>query len=75
MEEERLPELHVQLRWPDGVVRCPERGSDDVTWLATARVWKCYCKHAKANFSLKAGTIFEDSRIGLEKWLPALWRS
>ena len=62
-----------EIRWPDGVVRCPTCGSDHVTYLANARRWKCYAKHSKAQFSLKVGTIFEDSAIGLEKWLPALW--
>src|SRR3970040_79359 len=61
------------IRWPDGVVHCPHCGSDNVTYLEKARVWKCYTKHPKAKFSLKVGTIFEDSAIGLEKWLPALW--
>ena len=60
------------IRWPDGVVRCPTCDSDHVTYLATQRRFKCYAKHAKAQFSLKVGTIFEDSAIGLEKWLPAL---
>lgn len=61
------------IRWPDGVVRCPRCDSDKVTYLANARVWKCYGDHPKAKFSLKVGTIFEDSAIGFEKWLPALW--
>ena len=62
-----------EIRWPDGIVRCPTCGSDHVTYLATQRRWKCYGKHPKSQFSLKVGTIFEDSAIGLEKWLPALW--
>ena len=61
------------IRWPDGVVKCPTCGSNHVTYLATQRRYKCYAKHSKAQFSLKVGTIFEDSAIGLEKWLPALW--
>jgi hypothetical protein len=36
-------------------------------------VWKCYEKHARAKFSLKVGTVFEDSPLPLQKWLPALW--
>jgi transposase-like protein len=63
----------VAMRWPDGVVRCPTCGSDHVTYLASQRRWKCYAKHAKSQFSLKVGTLFEDSPLGLEKWLPALW--
>src|SRR3982074_194883 len=61
------------LRWPDGVVRCPRCGSDDVSYLPNARVFKCYVKHEKQKFSLKVGTIFEDSPIPLEKWLPVMW--
>src|SRR5712692_9264391 len=63
----------VAMRWPDGVVRCPTCGSDHVTYLETQRRWKCYAKHAKPQFSLKVGTLFEDSALGLQKWLPALW--
>jgi transposase-like protein len=63
----------VSLRWPDGKVLCPRCGSDDVSYLPNARVFKCYVKHPRQKFSLKVGTIFEDSPIGLEKWLPAMW--
>ena len=61
------------IRWPDGVVRCPTCDSDRVTYLTSQRRWKCYGQHPRAQFSLKVGTIFEDSPIGLQKWLPALW--
>jgi transposase-like protein len=61
------------IRWPDGVVKCPYCNSDGVTYLENARVWKCRKIHPKAKFSLKVGTIFEDSPIPLQKWLPALW--
>jgi transposase-like protein len=70
---ENCRELMVQLRWLDGKVKCPYCGSEKVTYLAKNRVWKCYTGHAKPKFSLKTGTIFEDSPLGLEKWLPALW--
>ena len=62
-----------EIRWPDGIVRCPHCGSEKVTYMETARRWKCYGKHPKPQFSLKVGTIFEDSAIPLQKWLPALW--
>jgi transposase-like protein len=61
------------LRWPDGKITCPRCGSDHVVYLAKTRVWKCYAKHPQPTFSLKTGTIFEDSPLGLNKWLPALW--
>jgi len=70
---EHCKEFMVQLRWPDGVIKCPECGVQKVTWLAKPRVWKCYANHPKPRFSLKTGTTFEDSPIALEKWLPAVW--
>ena len=63
----------LAMRWPDGIVRCPSCGSDHVTYLGTQKRWKCYGKHPKAQFSLKVGTVFEDSPLPLQKWLPALW--
>lgn len=65
----------VNLRWPDGEVACPHCGSNDVDYLPSAKVFKCFSKpaHAKAKFSLKVGTIFEDSPMGLDKWLPVMW--
>jgi len=65
-------EFMVALRWPDGVV-CPTCGRDDPRYLANARVWECRNKHPRKKFSLKTGTIFEDSPIGFDKWLPAMW--
>src|SRR2546429_398967 len=70
---ENCKRVMVQLRWPDGIVKCPQCGSARITYLANARVWKCYEKHERPKFSLKTGTIFEDSPLGLDKWLPALW--
>ncbi|MFZ3339712.1 MAG: IS1595 family transposase [Terriglobales bacterium] len=70
---ENCKRVMVELRWPDGKIACPHCGSEKVTWLAKNRVWKCYSGHPKPKFSLKTGTIFEDSPVGLDKWLPALW--
>lgn len=63
----------ISARWSDGQVRCPTCGSERVTYLANARLWKCYGKHPRAKFSLKVGTIFEDSPLGLDKWMVAIW--
>jgi len=70
---ERCRKFMVEARWPDGAVRCPTCNSDHVTYLVNARVWKCYGKHERPKFSLKVVTIFEDSAIPLEKWLPTVW--
>jgi hypothetical protein len=61
------------VRWPDGTVTCPRCGSGRVRYMTASRLWKCYEKHPQAKFSLKVGTIFEDSPLPLQKWLPALW--
>jgi transposase-like protein len=65
--------LMIGLRRPDGKVTCPRCGSDDVKYLPNARVFKCYRKHPCQKFSLKVGTVFEGSPIGLDKWLPVMW--
>ncbi len=70
---ENCKAVMVKLRWPNGKIACPQCGSEHVIFLAKARVWKCYGKHDRPKFSLKTGTIFEDSPIGLDKWLAALW--
>jgi transposase-like protein len=72
-EFENCKTFMVELRWPDGVVKCPRCDSEKVFWIAKERVWKCYGKHDHAKFSLKTGTIYEDSPLPLEKWLPATW--
>jgi transposase-like protein len=63
----------TDLRWPTGKVTCPTCGSEKVSYLAKAKLWKCYSKHDRPKFSLKTGTIMEDSPIGLDKWLTAMW--
>src|ERR1700689_4555124 len=70
---DKCRELITFLPWPEGKVRCPRCGSDKVGYLEKARVYVCYAGHKKAKFSLKVGTVFEDSPIALEKWLPCVW--
>jgi transposase-like protein len=62
----------VAARWPDGVT-CPTCGSKGVYFDKSRMGWICKSTHPKRKFSLKTGTIFEDSPIGLDKWLPAVW--
>lgn len=63
----------IGKRWPDGVVRCPACGRKDVRYLASRGLWECKTRHPKAQFSIRAGTIFEDSHIALNLWLAAIW--
>jgi hypothetical protein len=60
-------------RWPDDVAVCPTCGERDVPYVAARRVWQCKRRHPKCQFSVKVGTIFEDSPIALGKWLTAMW--
>jgi len=66
-------EYLVERRWPDGVVKCPRCGSDDVLFQRKYNRYQCGKKHDRRQFTLKTGTIFEDSPIGLDKWLMAMW--
>jgi len=58
------------LRWPNGVV-CPRCEATTIGFIASRSLWRC--KACKYEFTVKKGTIFEDSPIPLSKWLPALW--
>jgi transposase-like protein len=72
-DADRCAEYMIAERWPDGQVRCPQCDSTNVKYLPNAKLWKCYEKHPRQKFSLKVGTIFEDSPLPLQKWLPAVW--
>ena len=65
-------EYMVSRRWPDGVT-CPQCGSDSVYFDSSRNGWECKTRHPKRKFTLKTGTIFEDSALGLDKWLPCVW--
>lgn len=62
----------VSQRWPEGV-KCPTCGRQDVRYVSTRRIWECKGSHPRRQFSVKIGTIFEDSPISLNKWLVAVW--
>lgn len=62
----------VALRWPDGV-ECPHCRSKEVSFLENQQRWQCKNKHPHRQFSVKNGTVFEDSPIALGKWLVAIW--
>ena len=61
----------MKLRWPDGRVTCPRCGHDEHSFLSTRRMW--FCKGCKKQFTIKVGTIFEDSPLGMDKWMTAVW--
>jgi transposase-like protein len=63
--------LVASLRWSDGIAVCPRCENTKTSFLSTRKMWKCLA--CKKQFSAKVGTIFEDSPIGLDKWLTAMW--
>jgi transposase-like protein len=66
-------EYLVAHRWPEGVI-CPGCGSKNVLFQAKYNRWQCGSKHSLRQFTAKTGTIFEDSPLGLDKWLTAMWQ-
>src|SRR5271157_2740671 len=64
-------ETVAKAKWPDGQPQCPKCGGKKVSFVTTRRVWTCL--GCRKQFSVKVGTVFEDSPIGLDKWLVAMW--
>src|SRR5437879_4662880 len=71
-DPDRCHALMVEARWPRGVV-CPTCGTPDPRYIPARRLWECREHHERRQFSLKVGTTFEDSPIGLDKWFVAMW--
>jgi transposase-like protein len=65
-------EFMTGMRWADGVA-CPHCKSKEVGFLQTRKIWKCKRKECRKQFSIKTGSIMEDSPLGLDKWLIAIW--
>jgi hypothetical protein len=72
-DSDRCIQYLAAKRWPDDVALCPICGRKDAAYVEARRVWQCRTRHPKAQFSIKVGTIFEDSPIALGKWLMAMW--
>jgi transposase-like protein len=62
----------ASMRWPNGAV-CAHCGGSKVSYLSTRRIWKCMNRECHKQFSVKTGSVFEDSPIPLDKWLTAVW--
>ncbi len=70
-DPQRAFDYAVSLRWPGGNVRCPRCNSDKHYFIKTRRLW--LCRGCDKQFTVKVGTIFEDSALGLDKWMTAFW--
>lgn len=71
-DKAKAREYAIAQRWPHGV-RCPKCGSADVIFLERYERWHCRARHASPQFTLKTGTVMEDSPVPLGKWLIAMW--
>ena len=72
-DPQRCVDYVIALRWPDGKVKCPTCRSEAVTWLPTRLLFQCKARHPKRQFSVKVGTVMEESPICLGKWLSIAW--
>jgi transposase-like protein len=70
-DKDRAFQYALNYRWPNGLVSCPRCGSEKHAFIKTRSIWQCY--GCKKQFSLKIGTIFEDSPITLDKWMMVAW--
>ena len=69
-DSQRCLDFVIALRWPHGLI-CPRCQSQEYSFLKTRSIWEC--KGCKKHYSVKVGTIFEDSAVKLDKWLCAMW--
>lgn len=72
-DPDRCLKAAIQLRWGGGPVTCPTCGSTDVHFIKTRRIWRCSQQHERRQFSVRIGTVMEDSPIPLDKWMVAIW--
>ena len=63
----------VGIKWPNGRITCPKCGGDRIGQIKSRRMFQCKAKGCRKQFSTKVGTVFEDSPLGLDKWLVAVW--
>jgi len=70
-DADRAFQFALNLRFPGGKVVCPRCGSERHSFMKSRRIWECY--GCKKQFSLKVGTIMEDSPLGLDKWMMTAW--
>ena len=65
-------EFVASIRWPNGIT-CPKCEGKKLSFLTSRRLWKCMAKDCQRQFSVKTGSIFENSSVSLDKWLTVVW--
>jgi len=72
-KDDRAFEYMKNVRWPDGKVSCPRCGCANVSFISTRKLWTCPECKTKKQFTIRVGTVLEDSAIPFEKWICAFW--
>jgi transposase-like protein len=70
-DADRAFQYAINFRFPNGVIACPRCNSEKHSFIKTRKIWFCY--GCNKQFSLKVGTIFEDSPLGPDKWMMVMW--
>jgi transposase-like protein len=73
VDPDRCHEYMKSIKWPDGEISCPACGGLDVGEIKNRRLFQCKTKECRKQFSVKVGTIFEDSPLPLQEWFVAVW--
>ncbi len=72
-DDERAFEYMKSVRWPSGKISCPRCGCEEVSFISTRKLWTCKKCVTKKQFTIRVGTILEDSAISFDKWICAFW--
>lgn len=72
-DQDRAFEYMKQVRWPSGKVSCPRCGCEEVSFISTRKLWTCKQCKTRKQFTIKVGTVLEDSAIPFDKWICAFW--
>jgi transposase-like protein len=72
-DKDRAFEFFTNMRWPNNSQKCPCCGSSRIGFIKSRQKWQCKEKGCRKQFTIKTGTIMEDSPLGLDKWAIAMW--
>ena len=71
--EQAAEKWFVETRWPDGEVCCPHCGSLNIQHVANRKPQPYRCRDCRKHFSVKTGTVMQDSNLSLQKWAWAFY--
>ena len=72
-DDGRAFEYMKSVRWPNGKVSCPRCGCEEVSFISTRKLWTCSKCKTQKQFTIRVGTVLQDSAIKFDKWICAFW--